>query len=239
MSTEVSTQVAYSQMERMAASVAKSGLFGVKTPEQALSLMLIAQAEGMHPAVAARDYHIIQGRPALKADTMLARFHQAGGKVEWGEYTDQKVTATFSHPQSGKVAIEWTIDRAKQAGLTAKDNWKSYPRQMLRSRVVSEGVRTCYPGVAIGTYTVEEVQDMEPERDVTPQKIETAVQESVTAHALTADEVNEHLAAIRDAEPGEALRAVYAAACTHANQAKDKAAKEQFIAAYNARKEAA
>jgi hypothetical protein len=34
----------------MAASVAKSGMFGCKTPEQAMSLMLMAQADGVHPA---------------------------------------------------------------------------------------------------------------------------------------------------------------------------------------------
>ena len=72
------------QIERMAISVAKSGLFGVKNPDQAMALMLIAQAEGLHPAIAARDYHIINGRPALRADAMLARFQNAGGRVEWG-----------------------------------------------------------------------------------------------------------------------------------------------------------
>ena len=43
------------QIERMALAVAKSGLFGVKTPDQAMALMLVAQAEGMHPAIAARE----------------------------------------------------------------------------------------------------------------------------------------------------------------------------------------
>ena len=72
------------QIERMALAVAKSGLFGVKTPDQAMALMLVAQAEGMHPAIAARDYHVINGRPTLRADAMLARIQAAGGKVEWG-----------------------------------------------------------------------------------------------------------------------------------------------------------
>ena len=67
----------------MAVAVVKSGLFGIKTVEQATALMLIAQAEGYHPALAARDYHIIQGRPTLKAETMMARFQQQGGKVDW------------------------------------------------------------------------------------------------------------------------------------------------------------
>lgn len=154
------------QVERMALAVAKSGLFGVKTPDQAMALMLIAQAEGMHPAIAARDYHVINGRPTLRADAMLARFQQAGGKVEWGDYTDRKVVGTFTHPQGGSVRIEWTTDMAVSAGLTRNPTWKSYPRQMLRARCISEGIRTIYPGVAIGTYTPEEAEDMAPQRTV-------------------------------------------------------------------------
>jgi hypothetical protein len=150
------------QIERMAVSVARSGLFGVKTPDQAMALMLIAQAEGLHPAIAARDYHVINGRPALRADAMLARFQAAGGKVEWGEYTDTKVVGKFSHPSGGSVEIAWTTKMAQDAGLTRNPTWKSYPRQMLRSRCISEGIRTVFPGVVVGTYTPEEVQDMDP-----------------------------------------------------------------------------
>jgi hypothetical protein len=128
-----------------------------------LALMCIAQAEGRHPGSVAVEYHIIQGRPALKADTMLARFQSAGGKVQWTEYTDKRVAAIFSHPNGGSVEIDWTFERAKAAGLTGKDNWRNYPRQMLRARVISEGVRTVYPGVSIGIYTPEEVQDLEPQ----------------------------------------------------------------------------
>jgi len=150
------------QIERMALAVSKSGLFGAKTPDQAMALMLIAQAEGLHPAIAARDYYIVQGRPTLKADAMLARFQTAGGSVRWGDYTERRVTGTFSHPQGGSVEIEWTIDMATAAGLTKNPTWKSYPRQMLRARCISEGIRTVFPGVVVGTYTPEEAEDMDP-----------------------------------------------------------------------------
>jgi hypothetical protein len=149
-------------MERMAQAISKSNLFGMKDVEQALALMLVAQAEGLHPATAARDYHIIQGRPALKADAMLARYLNSGGKVEWHEHTDSKVAATFSHPQGGTLKIDWDTERAKKAGLGGKDNWAKYPRQMLRARVISEGVRATNPAVAVGVYTIEETQDFEP-----------------------------------------------------------------------------
>lgn len=176
---------------RMAQAVARSGLFGMKSPEEAMALMLIAQAEGQHPAVAARDYHIVDGRPTLKADAMLARFIQAGGRVKWNTYTDEKVEATFSHPAGGEVTVDWTMARAKKItrkgkAITDGDNWRNYPRQMLRARTISEGIRTVFPGVAVGVYTPEEAQDFdEPRavevRDVTPKPPKAAPQRAAEA----------------------------------------------------------
>lgn len=151
--------VPISDIQQMATAVAKSGLFGIKTPDQGVALMLIAQAEGLHPAIAARDYHVIQGRPALKTDAMLARFQQAGGRVDWKVYSDAEVTGVFSHPQGGSLEVSWTIEMARKIGLAGKDNWKSYPRAMLRARCISEGIRSVFPGCVVGVYSVEETQD--------------------------------------------------------------------------------
>lgn len=159
-------------MERLAVAIAKSKLFGMQTPEQALALMAIAQAEGLHPAIAARDYHIIQGKPTLKADAMLARFQSAGGKLEWHTYTDECCDATMSHPQGGTVRIMWDMARVKKAQIT-NPLYAKYPRNMLRSRVISEGIKTIYPGVAIGVYTPEEVADFEPVKSPMAQWAET------------------------------------------------------------------
>lgn len=162
--------VTMDEMGKMAAAMVKSKLFGFETPEQALSIMMIAQAEGRPAALAARDYHVIKGRPALKADAMLARFQSEGGVVEWAEYTETVVSGCFSHPKScpKPVKIEWTIDMAKRIGLVSRENWRNYPRAMLRARVISEGVRATFPGIAVGIYTVEEVQDFTRARDITP-----------------------------------------------------------------------
>lgn len=149
-----------SDLERMAKAFAASKLFGVQNVDQALALMLVAQAEGRHPATAAQDYSIIQGRPSKKADAMLRDFLAAGGKVEWHALTDEQADATFSHPAGGAARIDWTLDRANKAGLAGNAMYKKYPRQMLRSRVVSEGVRTVCPGATSGMYVPEEVQDI-------------------------------------------------------------------------------
>lgn len=175
-------------VEKMAIAIAKSGLFGVKTSEQAMALMLIAQAEGYHPAIAARDYHVIQGRPTLKADAMLARFQSSGGKVEWTEYTDERVTGVFSHPQGGSIAVTWEVAQAKRIGLYKPGSgWEKYPRAMLRARVISEAIRTVYPGCIAGSYTPEEVQEFShPEKDITP--VTTLPSDTVT---VSEDEVGE------------------------------------------------
>ena len=160
------SQQPISELEIMANHFVKSGLFGIRKIEEAVSLMIIAQAEGRHPGTVASEYHIIQGRPALKADAILARFQSAGGKVEWSEYTDECVCGTFSHPAGGSLKVDWDMTRAKAAGLGSKDNWKKYPRQMLRARAISDGVRGVYPAVLQGFYTPEEVQDFAPSAPV-------------------------------------------------------------------------
>jgi hypothetical protein len=148
-----------SDIQTMALNISKSGFFGLKTPEQAAALMLVAQADGLHPAKAATHYHIIQGKPSLSADAMLARFQSAGGRVNWDTYTDAEVTGTFSHAQGGSVKISWTIARAKKAAI---GNLEKFPAAMLRARCISEGIRTVYPGVIVGMYTPEEVQTYAP-----------------------------------------------------------------------------
>lgn len=158
--------MALGDVERMGDVLARSRMFGFKNTEEAVALMLMAQAEGNHPAKAAQEYHVIQGRPALKADAMLARFQAAGGVVEWEKVTDEVVSAYFSHPTAcpKPVLVDWTMERAKTARLTGKDNWSKYPRQMLKARVISEGVRMTFPGVTVGLYTPEEVMQFDDDK---------------------------------------------------------------------------
>lgn len=160
--SDTNALVPIADIMKMAQYAANSKLFGVKTESEAAALMLVAQAEGMHPMAAVQEFHIIQGRPSRKAEAMLARFQRAGGSVKWSDYTDKRVAGTFSHPQGGSVEVIWTMERAKIVGLADKDNWKKYPAAMMRSRCVSEGVRTVYPGATGGMYTPDEIEELAP-----------------------------------------------------------------------------
>lgn len=179
----MSTLVPYAELEQMSKALSYNKMFG-KTAEELLPLLLIAQAEGKHPAIACQEYDIIQGKPAINSKSALARFQQAGGSIQWNERSDIRSSATFSHPQGGTLEVVWTIDRAKQAQLTGKDNWKKYPAQMLSSRVVAEGVRACFPACLSGMYTTEEVQDFDAPQRRTAQiiPIKAEVIEAEPAH---------------------------------------------------------
>lgn len=155
----MSNIIPFNEMNLMASAVAKSGLFGFKSIEQALTLMMIAQSDNIHPARAALEYDIIGGKPALKATSILARFQDSGGIIEWLETNDKKAVAKFTHPKGGTITIEWTIERAKTAGVyDSNPTWKKYPDQMLRARCIPEGVRAIYPSCLSGLYSTDEVQ---------------------------------------------------------------------------------
>ena len=155
--------VTMQDVKELARATAASGFFaGVQSPEQALVLMMIAQAEGCAPIQAMQRYHIIKGKPSKQAWAMLSDFTGSGGKVEWHEHSEQRCKATFSHPSGGTVTVDWTLERAKAAGISSNDNWRKYPENMLHARCVSNGVRFVFPAAANGLYTPEEVQDFEP-----------------------------------------------------------------------------
>jgi hypothetical protein len=174
MQNQIVVNQSVSDIQAMAQAITKSGLFGIKTADQAVALMLVAQSEGRHPASVASEFDIIQGRPALKSQAALARFQAAGGKIQWVERTDSKASAKFSHAQGGELLVEWTIEQARDAGLTSKQTWKQYARAMLSARVVAEGVRACYPACLNGVYLAEEVQDF----DTKPIKAQVTIVES-------------------------------------------------------------
>lgn len=216
-------------IERMALAIAGSGLFGMKTKEQAIALMLVAQSEGLHPARAALEYHIIQGKPSLKADAMLSRFQAAGGKVEWHDYTPTKVSATFSHPQGGSIMIEWTRKMADDAKLTNKDTWKQYPRQMLRARVISEGIRTVFPGVAVGIYTPEEVGDfVREEKDMGPAEVVSHVGTSDVDTVVEPYDYDAAVDAMRGAVNEAQLKSAFTPAYKRAKTDSDTAMMESL-----------
>jgi len=133
----MSNIVSFNEMEQMASAIAKSGLFGMKDTNSVLALMAVAQAEGLHPATAARDFHIIQGRPALKADAMLARFQNAIGRT-----MQMTKLQEFFHTPTG-VALRLHGLSSKQAEsvwLSLGLDGKSSPERCYEAVVFQRGL---------------------------------------------------------------------------------------------------
>ena len=157
----------YVQIREVAATVAKSRMFpGMENPDSVFVLMMLCQSDGIHYMQALRRYHVVKGRPAMRADAMQAEFQRRGGRVKFLVRDAKECEADFTHPsfQPEPLRIKWTIEDARRAGLLKEDSgWIKYPRAMLHARVVSEGVRSVDPGVVVGIYTEEEIQDFDAE----------------------------------------------------------------------------
>lgn len=157
-----------SAIKTLGRSIFLSGIFGLDKPEQGEILAMQCMVEKKSPLELARTYHFIQGQLAIRADALLAKFHQAGGSVDWTERTDEKVRATF---RKGTASADIVADMKEYVGngtalgkdKQLKDNWKKWPRRMLTARAISEGVRLIAPECCFGTYTVEEL-DATPSR---------------------------------------------------------------------------
>lgn len=162
MANELTTTKEYSVQEitQMGQIFAKSGMYGIKSPEMAMTLMFQAQAEGIHPCKAMQEYHVINGKPSLSSQAMLARFQLAGGTAKWIKRTATEATLHVEHKQGGELDVTWNLDRAKKAGLLGNPSWSKYPEAMLSARCISEAIRAVYPACLCGMYSIEEEDDI-------------------------------------------------------------------------------
>jgi hypothetical protein len=148
----------------------QSGMFGCAKEGQGMILALTCMTEKISPLKFMQTYHIIEGRPSMRADAMLAKFAERGGKFTVIEKSSTRaairlqkdandLTLEMSIEQAMGEPFPWTHDKGGKRIL--KKNWSTPWMQkcMLWSRVVSDGVRTVDPGVNMGVYTPEEVQD--------------------------------------------------------------------------------
>lgn len=161
------------ELERMAQFAAQSKMFpGCDTPAKVMTLFMVAQAENKHPMQALMEYDLIPGRdgsvrPALKAQAIQARFQERGGRIKWLRSDDKAATAEFHTPKLVQPYTHtYSIEDAYKAGLAGRDNYKRMPKEMLRSRCMSSGIRMVDPGAIMGRYSTVEVSDFMDEGQV-------------------------------------------------------------------------
>lgn len=164
-----------SAVEKMGAWLAKSGMLGIKTPEQGVVVAMTCMQERITPLEFRRRYHIIQGAPSMRADYMQSEFQRAGGRLTWDRTDDEVCELTLTHPEHAPQGFRVRVELAtlqKRGVCTNREQYAKYPRQMLRARAVSEGIRAIMPSINAGEYTPEEMEFVHAAQATTARVIE-------------------------------------------------------------------
>ena len=145
----------------LAKRFAASKLLGeVGTPEQAFLIMATGAELGIPATTALRSIRVQAGKPTLSADLLrsLVLRSPACEYFRCAESTDiscRWVTKRKNHPEE---SLTWTMADAERAGLSGKDNYRKYPRQLLNARCSAELARRVYPDVVLGVYLPDEIE---------------------------------------------------------------------------------
>lgn len=155
------------QMVEVAKYYVESGIYPKwNTIPKMVALMNTSQAEGRPAVECVNRYDFIQGTLRKRPEAMLCDFLDAGGEVEWHELNDKVAEATFTPPGGKPFRHAYTWDEVLRAGLQGKDNYRHYPTDMLRSRLIGRALRTVWPKASGRFYTPEE--NVPSEINVTP-----------------------------------------------------------------------
>lgn len=148
--------------------LAASGFFGDIHAAQGFAIATGCYQEALSYEQWRRTYHVIEGKPSMRADTMLAKLLELGGDYDILERTD-----TVAHIRANRAGkepheVRFTMEDAIEVGLpfksgtkTLKRNWKVHPKNMLWARASSDAVRAVDPRVNHGIYTPEEMEGPE------------------------------------------------------------------------------
>ncbi len=157
-------QAEWKMMHDMAASLVPTGFLpkGIDTPEKAVAVMLKGRELNVPPMYALSNIAIVQGKPTVSAEMMLALIYRDHGKqaIRVKESTDARCTVEYRlDGWNDTSAYTFTIDQAKQAGLTKNPTWSNYPAAMLRARCISAVARMAFPECIAGMYVPGELGD--------------------------------------------------------------------------------
>lgn len=129
----------------------------VPSPGKVLAVTEVARMLGFHPLAGLMGVYIIEGKPSLSAAIMSAKIRTAGHRLRVGTTGRAEdlsligwATLTRSDDPDFEYRVEWSLYDAFRAGLgkivggkwdATKDNWRKYPRAMLKARAIAEVIR--------------------------------------------------------------------------------------------------
>lgn len=143
---------------------------------------------GLQPLQSLQNIAVINGRPAMWGDALLALV-RASPLCEYVTESDDGHTATIRGKRKGQPeeVRTFSMEDAKLAGLAGKQGpWSQYPKRMRQMRARAFLLRDLFTDVLRGMAMAEELMDMK-EIDVNPRP-ETAPAASRTEPPIYAEE---------------------------------------------------
>lgn len=161
---------------RVSQMVARSGLYGVRSVEDAFVRMLQGVEMGLGMAQSLRGIANINGKPVTEASTMVAVCLARPDICEYFTCTETTAkSATYEAKRKGAprpVSLTYTIEQANTAKLTGKDVWRAHPEDMLRARASSKLARMVFPDLVGGIYTPDEADDFRRPAQSAPEPVQ-------------------------------------------------------------------
>lgn len=128
---------------------------------------------GLKPLQAMQNLAVINGRPALWGDAVIA-LARSSPLCEYVVETDDGSTATCKVKRRGEPeqVRTFSMDDARAAGLAGKQGpWTQYPRRMRQMRARAFALRDVFPDVLRGLPVAEEVMDTPTEKHMGPAEV--------------------------------------------------------------------
>ncbi len=148
----------------LAEVVVNSRLFDAYSgSKEAVLLTIMAGREmGLGAMASLRTFHIVEGKPTMSAQLMMAICLASPLCEEFRVLRSQcsknrAVVRVRRHGWSDHEDYEWTAEDAEDAGLAGKNNWAKYARAMLINRAISEAAKFAFPELMANVYTPSEV----------------------------------------------------------------------------------
>lgn len=124
---------------------------------------------GLKPMQAMQNIAVINGRPSLWGDAVIALV-RGSSLCEYIYETDDGNTATcrVKRAGQGEEVRTFSMEDATKAGLANKSGpWTQYPKRMRQMRARAFALRDVFPDVLKGMPIAEEVMDI-TEREINP-----------------------------------------------------------------------
>jgi hypothetical protein len=156
----IPSQNEFAAMMELADVMVKSGFLpqSIRNANQAVTIMMVGRELNIPPWQALNGVTVIQGKPTLAPQLMLALIYRTGLSEGIGfEEGKDSYTVTMKRKGEPVKSETFTMADATRMGLASKDNWKKQPMTMLKWRAVAACARVAYPDVIMGMYTTEEI----------------------------------------------------------------------------------